>query len=198
MWFKLRYIGAVQGGPRRGARLHDTFWAISRPVTHTLTLFVRPLFCITLNILTFVSLAPFFRHTRSWPAWCQSFLLVSTPLSVWTTFPIFYAIFMINHRIIIGNVAATLIQAHEKLAMHDEGAATLSIYSLFYSLFCSHISVYMREAGNARWGCGNVAPPYAQGCDLSWDYSNVIAHDTSQPWAYGYSPFHSYISVYMR
>ena len=27
--------------------------------------------------------------------------------------------------------------------------------------------------------------PYAQGCDLSCTYSNVIVHDRSQPWAYG-------------
>ena len=27
--------------------------------------------------------------------------------------------------------------------------------------------------------------PYAQGCDLSWTYSNVVVHDRSQPWAYG-------------
>ena len=37
----------------------------------------------------------------------------------------------------------------------------------------------------SKWLASNIWIPYAQGCDLSCTYSNVIVHDRSQPWAYG-------------
>ena len=45
---------------------------------------------------------------------------------------------------------------------------------------------------------GTVVPQYAQGCDLSWTYSNVIVHDRPQPWAYGYFLFPYHTFVYVR
>ena len=44
---------------------------------------------------------------------------------------------------------------------------------------------------------GTFVPPYAQGCDLSWTYSNVVVCDRPQPWAYRYFLFPYHISVYI-
>ena len=43
-----------------------------------------------------------------------------------------------------------------------------------------------------------LSPPYVQGCDLAWNFSNVIVYDRPQPWAYRSFLFAYHIPVYMK
>ena len=54
------------------------------------------------------------------------------------------------------------------------------------------------RALDTHLGYQAFAPLYAQGCDLSCIYSNVIVHARPQPWMHGYLQFSYHISVYMR
>ena len=44
----------------------------------------------------------------------------------------------------------------------------------------SETTSYKRKCGKK---IGKRTYPYAQGCDLSWTYSNVFVHGRAQPWA---------------
>ena len=47
-----------------------------------------------------------------------------------------------------------------------------------------NIWISYAQGCDLSWTYSNVIV-HAQGCGLSWTYSNVIVHDRSQPWAYG-------------
>ena len=68
-------------------------------------------------------------------------------------------------------------------------------FMLFAGIF--YIIIAVSTAGSMVYGYVASVFPYAEGCDLSCTYSNVIVHDRPQPWAFGYFLFAYHISVYI-